>query len=152
MRLINRQAIKHISIKKGSGVFFIGCLLCLLAILMTILYVETSNAMYSSTVAMTRSDIIADSSAVFSQSYDYNYNQDQARTMGTLLTDLNNDCNSRYEISSSVYFPAENEIAVDCTAKAKSSYTSLTGVDYYASTKTSVVRSVDIYGDVMVIP
>lgn len=144
--------IKKIELRKGSGVFFIGCTLCLLAIFLTILYVETANAMYSNTIAMTRSDIIADSSAVFSQSYDYNYNQDQARIMGALLTDLNNESNPNYEISSVMYFPEDNVLTVDCTAKTKSSYTSFTGVDFYSSTKTSTIRSVDVYGEILVVP
>ena len=80
----------EISWRRGNGACYACLIISLLAAIMLVLHMECSNIMYASAVASTRSDMIADSAALYAQSYDYKYNKAQAETMATLLTAYNN--------------------------------------------------------------
>ena len=146
------KRVKSINMKRGSGTFLLGTLFAMLAIFLAILLVEYSNGMYGEVLAVSRGDMIADSAAIYAQSYDYNYNQNHAREMVNLLTDLNNSVAGDYEFSTSIAFPSNDVLSLQCTTKVPSTYNDITQTDFYYITHTSSVRSVDIYGDVFVIP
>jgi hypothetical protein len=117
-----------------------------------ILYLVYMNVMYVNIVATTRSDTIADSAAVYAQSYDYKYNKAQAETMVNLLTVYNNRTSDFYNLSTGISFSDDKTLTVKCIASTPTFYPDLMGSDtVYGFAETSVT-SVDIWGDVLVVP
>lgn len=124
----------------------------MLALFLVIMLTEYSNVMYGETLAVTRCDMIADSSAIYAQSYDYNYNRHHAREMTTLLTELNNDAADNCEFFTNISFPSGDVLTIQCVAKVPTTYGDLADKDYYYISRYSSVKSVDVYGDVFVVP
>lgn len=154
--------MKDIQWKKGAGVFLLSTMMCLLCLLLMVLIMEFATVNYTEALASTRSDLIADAVAVYAQSYDYCFNERQAEQMCSLLTTYNN-ASSQYTLTTSISFPSEpprvssmdrvaDVVTVDCVATTKPYYPELFGTDSISIRKSSTVRSVDIYGDIFVVP
>jgi len=144
--------MKRINWKKGSGVFLLSTMTFLLAVAFMSLIMEYSNIQYCNTVSTTRADLIADSVAVYAQSYDYNYNERQAESMSELLTSYNNSTSTKFEIETRINFPETDTLELECIAYVRTYYPQLVGKYLFYLSNTSTVKSVDIYGDIFVIP
>ena len=127
-------------------------MIAVMAAFMLVLHMEYSNIMYARAASSTHADAIADSAAVYSQSYDYAYNQSQAEIMTTLLTAYNNGTTGRYELTSDLQFPADDTLTLTCHVQTYFYSPSLTGHDTFTVSDTSTVKSVDIWGDIFVVP
>jgi len=124
----------------------------LLAVFLLVLYMVLVNILYINSVAATRTDAIADSAAIYAQSYDYKYNKAQAEIMVNLLTAYNNTTSDFYSISAGISFPNDNTLKVKTVVSTPAFYPDMMGSDtLYAFTETSVT-SVDIFGDVLMVP
>lgn len=138
--------------KRGSASLIIMMCLSLLTVFLLVLYMVCMNIMYINSVAATRTDAIADSAALYAQSYDYKYNKSQAEIMTNLLTTYNNSTSDFYSITSSITFPEDNVLKIKTVTQTPTFYPDMMGSDtLYAFTETSVT-SVDIYGDVLMVP
>lgn len=145
--------IKRIQRKRGSGMILMGVYMSLLALLLCILVSEYANVMYGEVLAVSRCDTIADSAAVYAQSYDYAYNKNDARDMAYLLSELNNEAlGDNLTLSSTITFPADNILSVQCYTQIPTGYEGITGDLYYYASHTTSVKSVDVYGDIFVVP
>ena len=142
----------EISWRRGNGACYACLIISLLAAIMLVLHMECSNIMYASAVASTRSDMIADSAALYAQSYDYKYNKAQAETMATLLTAYNNGTSGRYELASSISFPDDDLLTVKCDVQTFFYFPGLAGHETLTVSDEASVRSVDIWGDIFVVP
>lgn len=149
-RFISR--FKKISWRRGNGACYACLIISLMAAVMLVLHMECSNIMYASAVASTRSDMIADSAALYAQSYDYKYNKAQAETMATLLTAYNNGTSGRYELTSSISFPDDDLLTVQCNVQTFFYFPGLAGHDTLTVYDEASVRSVDVWGDIFVVP
>lgn len=123
----------------------------LLVVILTALMVEYNNASFAKILAMTYSDSMADSVAVYSQSYDYQYNKGQARTMLETLTEYNQQY-TPYQIDTEISFPDDNVLTVSCSAEIPTVFSALTGRDKITAIQKTTVRSVDVYKDIFVVP
>lgn len=138
--------------KRGSASLIIIMCMSLLAVFLLILYMVAMNIMYINSVAATRTDAIADSAAIYAQSYDYEYNKSQAEIMTNLLAAYNNSASDFYNISAGVSFPDDKTLKVKTVVSTPTFYPDMMGSEtLYAFTETSVT-SVDIYGDVLMVP
>lgn len=144
--------IKEIHWNKGNGAAYACLIISLLAAFLLVMHMEYSNIMYARTISSTRSDAIADSAALYGQSYDYQYNKAQSEIMTTLLTAYNNGASDRYELSSSLDFPADDTLSVTCWAETFFYFPGLTGHDLLTVSDKATVKSVDIWGDIFVVP
>lgn len=144
--------LKKIQWKRGAGVLFLSMTMCLLCVFLMILLMEFSNINFTRTVSTTRCDAIADSVAVYAQSYDYKYNQRQAENMLQLLTTYNNNASPAYELETTIQFPDEDVLKTTCKAKTEPYYPEIMGIDVVTVTNEATVKSVDIYGDIFVVP
>lgn len=138
--------------RRGNGACHACLIISLLATVMLVLHMECSNIMYASAVASTRCDMIADSAALYAQSYDYKYNKAQAETMTTLLTAYNNGTSGRYELTSSITFPDDDLLTVKCDVQTFFYFPGLTGHETLTVSDEASVKSVDIWGDIFVVP
>lgn len=144
---------KRIYARRGSGMILMGVYMSLLALLLCILVTEYSNAMYGEVLAVSRCDTIADSAAVYAQSYDYAYNKNDARDMAYLLTKLNDEAlGDDLTLSSTITFPADNILSVQCHTQVPTGYEAVSGDLYYYASHTTSIKSVDVYGDIFVVP
>ena len=144
--------IRKIKWNKGSGVLFLGVLVSMMALVLMILVMEFSNIQFCNTLSQTRADLIADSSAIYAQSYDYNYNQRQAEIMAELLTAYNNSVSEKYDIETVLSFPEDDTLTLSCTTYVHTYYPQLMGKTIIYTQNESTVKSVDIYGDIFVVP
>lgn len=152
--------MKEIRWNKGSGTFIATLCITLMAMALVFMYLAFTDSMYAGVISRTRSDAIADSTAVFAESYDYKFNQAQAAIMVELLTDYTNNAldGDKYEITSNLTFPtgassnsrAVDSLRIDVIAKIARIFPSVTGENAYAGYSTTVT-SVDIYGDTFVV-
>lgn len=138
--------------KQGSASLLVTMCMTLLIVVLMILYMVSANILYANSIAMTRTDAIADSAAVYAQSYDYKYNKSQAEIMTNLLTAYNNQSSDFYSISTGISFPDDNTMNVKCVVKTPTFYPDLMGGDQLYAFDESTVKSVDIYGDVLQVP
>lgn len=144
---------------RGSASCLLIMAIAILAVSMMYLYMTIVNIGYTQSIATTRGDAIADSAAVYAQSYDYKYNHAQAELMTSLLTQYNNNASDFYNIETAISFwdgNADDTIKESLTVKTKVSapafYPDLIGSDKIFAVSESTVSSVDIYGDVLVVP
>ena len=98
--------------KQGSASLLVTMCMTLLIVVLMILYMVSANILYANSIAMTRTDAIADSAAVYAQSYDYKYNKSQAEIMTNLLTAYNNQSSDFYSISTGISFSDDNTMNV----------------------------------------
>lgn len=138
--------------RRGTASLIICMSITLLIVFLLVLYMTFMNILYANTVATTRADAIADSVAVYAQSYDYEYNRSQAETMTNLLTDYNNNASSFYELETAISFPKDNVLTVKCAVRTPTFYPDMVGSEYVYSYAESTVESVDVWGDVLVVP
>ena len=142
---------KKIDWKRGSGTFIATFAITLMTVALTLMYLAFSDSIYTNVIATTRSDAIADAAGIFAQSYDYKYNKGQAGIITTLLGTYNTNASNRYDIVTSVSFPEDDVLTVRCMALIGRIFPSLTGT-YAAASHDTTVKSVDIWGDVLVVP
>lgn len=147
-----KERIRNINWKSGNGSAYACLVIAVMAAFMLVLHMEYSNIMYARAASSTHADAIADSAAVYAQSYDYAYNQSQAETMMTLLTAYNNGTTGRYELTSNLQFPADDTLKLTCNVQTYFYYPSLSGHETFTVSDTSTVKSVDIWGDIFVVP
>jgi hypothetical protein len=143
---------KKISWKKGSASLIIIMATVLMTIYLLLLYMTLTNILYSNTVATTRTDIIADSTAVYAQSYDYKYNKSQADIMATLLTTYNDAVSDSYSLTSNIFFPQDDTLKIKTTVRTRTFYPELLGSNFIYSYGEATVKSVDVWGDILVVP
>jgi|GEM_PF-5149316 len=144
--------MKKIDWKKGSGVLLLGTLMSILGLFLMILVMEFSNIQYCNTISTTRTDAIADSTAIYAQSYDYMYNQRQAETMSEMLTAYNNSISTKYDIETSISFPEDDVLDLTCVTYVHTYYPQLMGKTLFYIKNDTTVKSVDVYGDIFVVP
>lgn len=148
----DRMKAKKIDWTQGSASLIIMMAMALLAVALLVLYMTITNITYANTIACTRTDAIADSAAIYAQSYDYKYNKAQADIMTTLLTAYNNAASDYYNLTAVLLFPEDDVLTVKSYAATPAFYPDLMGTEQiYGRCETSV-KSVDIWGDVLVVP
>lgn len=146
--------------REGSASLIIVATTCVATIFMLVLYMTFVNITYISSVAITRTDAIADSAAVYAQSYDYNYNKSQAEIMTELLKTYNSDVMTPLSFSAEVSFidnvgdrnHNSNTLVVTGKATGPAMYPSLMNTNTLTARSQTVVKSVDIWGDIFVVP
>lgn len=145
--------------RRGSASCLLIMAISILAVSMMYLYMTIVNIGYTQSIATTRGDAIADSAAVYAQSYDYKYNHAQAELMTSLLTQYNNNVSDFYNIETAISFGdggTDDTIKESLTIKTKVSapafYPDLIGSDKIFAVSEATVSSVDIYGDILVVP
>ncbi len=143
---------KQIDWEKGVATYIIFIPIVILIVFLLFFFLTFTNIYLGKAFAVTRVDAIADSVAVYSQSYDYNYNKSQADTMNSLLTTMNNSTSSFYDLSTTISFDADNVLAVKSTVHVPSFLPGLLGTDDIYTHATAKVKSVDIWGDILVVP
>lgn len=144
--------MQKINLKRGAGTFLYGSVLMMLGVLFFILIMEYSSISYNHIVADTRSDLIADSTAVYAQSFDYKYNQAQAKMMCDILTEKNNEASDYFNISSELSFPSDDVLTVECLCETPTFYKNLINVDKIVTKGNCTVRSVDAFNNVLYVP
>lgn len=135
-------------------------MICIMAVFMLILYMTIFNATYISSVAVTRTDAIADSAAVYAQSFDYNYNKSQAEIMTELLKTYNSEAVNPLTYSAEISFVDNvgdrnrnsNTLTVTGRATGPALYPDLMKTDTLTAQSKTTVKSVDIWGDIFVVP
>lgn len=154
---------------RGSGIFVMMPFLLVFFLVGMLLYMCFLNIMYANTIAMTRSDAIADSVATYSQSYDYKFNHGQAIEMTTELVRLNNLQESQKPDNQRLYTLAnfqtrtlgktgtaqgvQDTLLLDGEVQMRTFYPSfMGGTEAFCVKSHTEVSSVDIYGDVFVVP
>lgn len=148
--------------RRGAGSMMLSVAFMLAMIALLVLYLTVFNCTYAATLVSTRTDAIADSVAVYSQSFDYRYNESQGELMRSLLTQYNNSSDF-YDLTTSVDFgeanittPGGNRIrqtlTVNGSATVPALYPDLMGTDSLTATASVEVDSVDIFGDTIVVP
>lgn len=130
----------------------LGCWMMILGILFIILMMIYSSLFYGKAVVQTRTDAIADSAAVYGQAFDYKYNQGQAIAMTEELVKRNNEENPVFELNAQIDFPEDDLLTIHGEVTSPMLYSNLTGTNTITSNAESSVRSVDVYGDIWVIP
>lgn len=160
---------KKIDWKRGSGIFVMMPFLLVFFLIGMLLYMCFFNIMYANTIAMTRSDTIADSVATYSQSYDYKFNRGQAVEMTNELVRLNNlqeiqkpDSQRLYTLANyqshtlgttGTTLGVQDTLVLEGEVQMRTFYPSIMGGTEAFCVKTETeVSSVDIYGDVFVVP
>lgn len=143
---------RQVDWKRGSASLIIIMCMSLLACFLLVLYMTMLNVTYANSIAMTRTDAIADSAAVYAQSYDYDYNKTQAEIMVNLLTTYNNATSDFYKISAAVSFPDDRTLTVKSVVTTPTFYPDMLGDDQLYSLQETTVKSVDIFGDVLQVP
>lgn len=151
-KTIRENKNKEIDWRKGSASLIMFMCMSLLVVMLLILYMATMNILYANTIVMTRSDAIADSTAVYAQSYDYALNKSQAEKMANLLTTYNNQTSDFYSLATGINFPDDNTMNIRCVVTVPTFYPEMMGADQLYSFTDSTVTSVDIYGDVLQVP
>ena len=144
--------IHKINLKQGSGSILLGTAIMLLGLLFIVMMMMYSSLYYGNAVVQTRTDAIADSTAVYAQAFDYNYNQGQAMAMAKELTNRNNEANPVFELTTELKFPEDNILTVNGKVTSPMLYANIVGTNYVFSYAESTVKSVDIYGQIFVIP
>jgi len=119
---------------------------------MMMLLMEFSNVRFVQDVASSRADMIADSVAVYAQSYDYKYNKAQASVMSTLLTTYNNNASNKFILTTKLSFPSDDVLNVQTTVKAPVFFPDMAGDEFLVVKDDATVKSVDIFGDVFIVP
>lgn len=142
---------RKIDWRRGSGTFLATFAITLMTVALTFMYLAFSDSLYTNVIATTRADAVADSVALYAQSYDYKYNKGQAGIMTTLLGTYNTNASNNYSIVTSVSFPADDVLSVRCEALVARIFPTMTG-DYSAAAHNTEIKSVDIWGDVLVVP
>lgn len=152
---------KHkIDWRKGSATLIVIAMMCVMSVFMLILYMTIFNITYISSVAITRTDAIADSAAVYAQSYDYNYNKSQAEIMTELLRTYNSDSVTPLTYSAEINFVDNvgdrnrnsNTLIVTGRATGPALYPDLMKTKTLTAQSQTTVKSVDIWGDIFVVP
>lgn len=144
------KKLKQIKWREGNSILVLGTFAIVLVVFFGLLIAQLSQNLYLDIVCTTRADAIADSTALYAQSYDYQYNKSQAEIMSEIMTDANND-NSNYHIVTEIDFIDDNTLAVYCEAETER-FVQLNGVDPTISSSTiTEVRSVDPYGKGIII-
>lgn len=144
--------MKKIDWKKGSGTLLLVVCLIPVFLLFMVLLSEVGNGFYMRTVSITRADAIADSSALYAQSFDWKYNKPQAEIMNGLLTMLNNGTSDDYEITSTITFPEDDLLTVNVHAEKETFFPALHGKEVVNADSEVSVRSLDVYGDILYVP
>lgn len=142
---------RKINWNKGNATLLASMSIILLLVALTWMYIAFADSMYVSAIASTRADATADAAAIYAQSYDYKYNKAQAGIMTTLLGTYNNSTAVDYQLVTSVTFPEDDTLTVRCEAVIGRIFPSLVS-PYAAAGHETTVKSVDIYGDVVVVP
>lgn len=133
---------------KGSASLLLCAFLSMAILAAIIIYLLMFSFGYAQSIAVTRCDAIADSTAVYAQSYDYKYNKSQADLMTSLLTTYNNTTSKYYSLSSSLTFPKDDILKVNVVVKTPAFFST----KYVYSPWSTQVKSVDIWGDILVVP
>lgn len=137
--------------KKGNATLLASLAVIMLLVAMTCMYIAFADSMYVSAIASTRADATADAAAIFAQSYDYKYNKAQAGIITSLLGKYNNEASDNYILTTSVTFPYDDVLTVRCEAVIGRIFPGLIS-PYAATYDEATVKSVDIYGEVVVVP
>lgn len=144
--------MKQIHWRQGAGVFIVGVTIMLMAVMFMVLIMESANIQRCQLIADTRSDLIADSTAVYAQSFDYKYNKEQGRAMVSLLTDKNNEVSSGFQIRTDLTYLEDDTLNVSCICETNTFYPGIIGVASVIKQASATVKSVDVYGDVLYVP
>ena len=152
MKRLSFTQFRTINWKRGNGSIYFGLLICVMSVFMMIPLMEYSNVRFVQDIASSRADMIADSVAVYAQSYDYKYNKSQAATMATLLTTYNNNASNKYELTTNLSFSDDDMLTVKSTVKAPVFFPDMAGDEWLTAHDSSTVKSVDVFGDVFVVP
>lgn len=143
---------RTINWKRGNATLIASLAIIFLILTMTWLYMVLADSMYVNAVAATRADATADAAAIYAQSYDYKYNKAQAGIMTTLLGTYNNAAaDGKYWLVTTVTFPEDDVLTVRCDAAIARVFPDYAG-PYAVNSFETTVKSVDIYGDVVVVP
>ena len=149
--------MRKIDWKKGSGSLLFTCSIAIMSVWLVIFYLAIVSRNYSIAAATTRCDAIADSVAVYAQSYDYKYNHAQAQIMATTLTQYNSEALPNGELTSELSFETGPDsrhpetLTIKVKAKTPAPFADDPNANIVAQAETSVT-SVDIYVDILVIP
>lgn len=143
---------REIDWRRGNGAVYFCLVLCVLMCSMMMLLMQYSDVRFTQSLAASRSDMIADSAAVYAQSYDFNYNKPQAETMVTLLTSYNNAASNKYELTTALSFPANNKLTVIAEVMVPKFFATTDGSDMFVVKDSATVKSVDVFGDIFVVP
>lgn len=144
--------LRAISWKRGSGAIYFCLILCVLMAFMMMLLMQYSDVRFAQDLAASRSDMIADSAAVYAQSYDYKYNKSQAEAMVTLLTTYNNRASNKYELTTSLAFPADDLLTVEAPVKVPKFFSDSEKDDLFIVKDSAAVKSIDVFGDIFIVP
>lgn len=143
---------------QGSGSMIIIALITMMTIYLLLLYMTITNIFYAKTVATSRTDLIADSVAVYAQSYDYSFNKSRAEEMRGVLTDYNNTTTDAFTISTTLDFPepiSSNDSIIDrlkISSIVQTVFWYGNTNNYIYTTAESIVDSIDIWKDILVVP
>lgn len=152
MRHLLLTQYRMINWKRGNGSIYFGLIICVMAVFMMIMLMEFSNVRFVQDITSSRADMIADSVAVYAQSYDYKYNKSQAATMATLLTTYNNNASNKYDLTTNLSFSGDDVLTVKSTVKAPVFFPGLAGNEWLTAHDSSTVKSVNVFGNVFVVP
>lgn len=147
-----KEQICDIDWHKGNGCMLFCSLMLLVGLYLMIFVMEVGNLQYTRSASMVRADAIADSSAVFAQSFDWNYNKPQAEIMAAYLTTFNNAANDEFDLTTEITFPEDNLLTVKTAVTRGTYYPSLAGESSVTYHATSSVRSLDVYGKILLVP
>ncbi|NLT15959.1 MAG: hypothetical protein GXY05_16670 [Clostridiales bacterium] len=148
--------INTIDWKRGNAsVLFCVTVILVMTFIMVIL-MEYSNIRYANGLAASRSDMIADSAAVYAQSFDFKYNKAQAEEMTRLLTEYNNKDNEKYQLNTKITFSEDlnknDLLTVETTVEVPVFFPGLVGTDSVHAKTSTTVASIDIFKGIFVVP
>lgn len=149
-KLIKR--FQTVSWTRGNGSIYFCLVLCVVMGYMMMLLMQYSDVRFAQDLAASRSDMIADSAAVYAQSYDYKYNKSQAEAMVTLLTTYNNQASDKYELTTKLAFPADDVLTISATVRVPKFFSSPGDEGLFVVKDYAVVKSVDVFGDIFIVP
>lgn len=144
--------MKQVHWKQGAGTLLLGVIIMMMAVAFMVLIMECANIQLCQLIADTRCDLIADSTAVYAQSYDFKYNKGQAMAMTELLTEKNNEVSSNFQIKTDLSFLEDDTLSISCACETKTFYPQIIGVQTVIQQSVATVKSVDVYGDILYVP
>lgn len=82
---------RKINWRQGNGSMILGCMICVVGMVIMLGVMESINLFQGATVAQTRADLIADGSAAYGVSYDSTLDRGRVALMSSVLLAANAD-------------------------------------------------------------
>ena len=113
---------KSIDWRRGNGMMIITATISVLIMVFVLIIMENNNIYTTAAIAQTRADVIADSAAVYSVTYDYEFNIREAYEMAALLTAYNNTEKTTIVTSAAVKEVAGKNSLIEVSVEAKNKF------------------------------